>query len=107
MKKLLLLLLLIPAATTAFADISSQLGRLVGYKIIASKTIASYQDKNGQKDDSFEGCDYDRVIIFDDDRILTCAGYGYQYEYRPTAIILSNGNSFKMLVGSEIYDMRR
>ena len=107
MKKQLLYLLLLSISTTAFADVTSQLSRFVGYTIVASKTIAGYQDKNGKKDDSFEGCDYDRVIIFDDDKILTCAGYGYQYAYRPTAIILSNGTSFKMIVGNDVYDVQR
>lgn len=107
MKKRLLLLALLTSTTSAFADITSQLGRFVGYTIIASKTVAGYQDKNGKKSDSFEGCEYDRVIIFDDNKILTCAGYGYQYSYRPTAIILSNGSSFKMIVGNDVYDMTR
>lgn len=107
MKKRLLFLALFAVTTSAFADITNQLGRLVGYTIVASKAIAGYQDRDGKKADSFEGCDYDRVIIFDDNKILTCVGYGYQYSYRPTAIILSNGSSFKMVVGNDIYDMRR
>lgn len=107
MKNRLLLLALLTGTTSAFADITSQLSRFVGYTIIASKTVAGYQDKNGKKADSFEGCEYDRVIIFDDNKILTCAEYGYQYAYRPTAIILSNGSSFKMIVGNDVYDMRR
>ncbi|WP_155886520.1 hypothetical protein [Acidovorax sp. JHL-3] len=107
MKKQLLLLAFLTSTTSAFADITSQLARFVGYTIIASKTVAGYQDGNGKKSDSFEGCEYDRVIIFDDNKILTCAGYGYQYSYRPTAIIISNGSSFKMIIESDVYDMRR
>lgn len=107
MKKRFLFLTLLTVTTFAFADVTSQLGRFVGYTIIASKTIAGYQDKNGKRADSFEGCDYDRVIIFDDNKFLMCAGYGYLYSYRPTAIILSNGSSFKMIVGNDVYDMRR
>lgn len=107
MKKSVLALTLLFVTNSAFADITYQLGKFVGYTIIASKTIAGYQDGNGQKGDSFEGCNFDRVIIFDDNKILTCAGYGYQYAYRPTAIILSNGSSFKMIVGNDVYDMRR
>jgi hypothetical protein len=107
MRKRLLPLLLLAIATSTFADITNELGRFVGYTIIASKTVVGYQDKNAKKSDSFEGCDYDRVIVFDDNKILTCTGYGYQYSYRPTAIILSNGSSFKMIVGNNVYDMRR
>lgn len=107
MKKSLIPLLLLLIATSAFADITNELKRFVGYTIIASKTIVGYQDENGKKDDSFEGCDFGRVIIFDDDKILTCAEYGYQYAYRPTAVIILKGSSFKMIVGNDVYDMQR
>lgn len=107
MKKWLFPLVLLTVNSSAFADVTSELGRYVGYTIVASKTIAGYQDRNGKKADDFEGCDFDRIIIFDDNKILTCAGYGYQYSYRPTAIILSNGSVFKMIVGNDVYDMRR
>lgn len=107
MKKSFLALTLIFVTNSVFADITDQLSDFVGYKIIANKTIAGYQDRNGKKGDDFEGCDYDRVIVFDDNKILTCTGYGYQYAYRPTAIILSNGSSFKMIVEDDVYDMRR
>lgn len=107
MKKLALTLPLLFITNSTFADITNQLGGFVGYTIIASKTIAGYQDRNGKKSSSFEGCDFDRIIIFDDNKILTCVGYGYQYAYRPAAIILSNGSSFKMIVGDDVYDMRR
>lgn len=107
MKKLAMALTLAFLASSAFADITDRLGRFVGYTIIASKTIAGYQDKNGKRGDSFEGCDFDRVIVFDDNRVLTCAEFSYQYAYRPTAIVLSNGSSYKMIVGNDVYDMRR
>jgi len=107
MQKLVLALTVLLVGNSAVADITDQLSRFVGYTIIASKTIVGYQDRDGKKGNSFEGCNYDRVIVFDDNRILTCAGYGYQYAFRPTAIILSNGSSFKMMVGNDVYDMRR
>ena len=44
--------------------------------------------------------------MFSDDRGVTCAEYGYQYAYRPKAIILSNGVRYKMVVGDDIYDIR-
>jgi len=101
-------------ALPIYAGLADDLNDLVGYTITASKTINRwYDDEKG--DDSFDGCDYDRVIVFDDNTSLTCAEYGYQYVYRPTAIILtkkipSKGKSFydvKMIVGDEVYDMRK
>src|SRR5689334_1095867 len=76
--------------TPAFcmADLANALARFTGYTIVAVKTIAGYVDKNGKKSDDFEGCDYDRRIVFDDSTSLTCSSYGYQYAYRPHAVIL-------------------
>lgn len=107
MNRLIALTIFLLLPHSVYADAADELKDLVGYTIIANKTIVGYQDKDGKKKDSFEGCDYDRIIIFDDNKILNCAEYGYQYAYRPTAIIFSNGSSFKMLVEDEMYDMRR
>lgn len=96
---------------------SDNLKGLVGYIIIASKTIDGYRNrgKNGKRRDDLEGCDFDRVIVFKDGTHLTCAEYGYRYAYAPTAIIFAkqmfSGNhtfhDFKLLVEHEVYDMRK
>jgi hypothetical protein len=104
-------LLLSPMARS---DVTNELEDLIGYTIVESKTIESWYEDD-EKDDSFEGCSHDRVIVFTDNTTLTCTEYGYQYAYRPTAIILAKeisyqGKSsydFKMVVEDEIYDMRR
>ena len=71
-------------------------------------TVTGWIDRaKGKKGDSFEGCEFDRTIIFDDSKVLTCASYSYSYSYRPRAAILSNGSSFKMIIGDHVYDMRR
>jgi hypothetical protein len=97
----------LPAPLIYAADAAGVMSRLEGYTIILSGTITGYRDRNGKREDSFNGCDFDRLIIFDDNKALTCNTYSYTYSYRPTAVILSNGSSFKMVVGGEIYDMRR
>ncbi len=102
-----LILLLFFWVSESYAGMTDELSQFVGYTIVASKTIAGYQDKEGKKKDDFEGCDYGRTIIFDDDKIIHCSSYGYQYAYRPTAIILSNGSTFKMIVEDDIYDVQR
>lgn len=89
------------------ADTADDLSQFVGYTIIGSFTVTGWQDRDGKKSDSFEGCEFDRTIIFDDSKTLRCATYSYSYSYRPKAVILSNGTSFKMIVGSNAYDMRR
>jgi hypothetical protein len=93
---------------SAFANLADELSNLVGYTIVDSKTISGwYAEGTKGKGEGFEGCDYDRVIVFSDNKTLKCAGYGYQYAYRPTAIILFDGLNFKMLVEDELYDMQR
>ena len=94
-------------AIPAFAGITSDMGNYIGYTIAGSKTIIGWHDDNGKRGDSFEGCDFGRIIIFDDNTTLTCQEYGYQYSYRPTATILYNGSSIKMIVEDESYSMSR
>jgi hypothetical protein len=99
----------------ASADLASKLERLVGYVIVDSKTIKGWYDDEERAEGAFKGCKHGRKIVFTDNRVLTCAQYGYQYAYRPTAIILAKeityqGRSFhdfKMVVEDEVYDMRR
>ncbi|MBV8801716.1 MAG: hypothetical protein JO131_01885 [Gammaproteobacteria bacterium] len=108
MIKIYAFLVLFMLASTAEAGLTDvQINQFIGYTIVANKTIVGWYDNDGKKGDSFEGCNFNRVIVFDDNRTLTCAEYGYQYAYRPTATILSNGANIKMVVESDVYDMSR
>ena len=76
---------------------------LVGYTLIEEKTI----------DGDFEGCDFDKRIVFMDGTYLTCSTYTYTYSYMPTAYIYGRQFQYKgkvlmdvkMVVEDEIYDM--
>jgi hypothetical protein len=76
---------------------------LLGYTLVSEKRI----------DGDFEGCDFDKKIIFMDGTYLTCATYSYTYSYMPTAYIYAKhleykGKVFadiKMVVGDRVYDM--
>jgi hypothetical protein len=103
-------------STPASADLAGKLERFVGYIIVDAKTIKGWYDTDGEKEEgAFKGCKHGRVIVFTDNKVLTCAEYGYQYAYRPTAVILAKpityqGNTlydYKMVVEDEVYDMRR
>lgn len=90
-------------STAALGD--CDLDDLVGYTLIASKTIDGYIE-HGKRNDDFEGCDFDRIIVFDDNTGVRCTGYNYSYSYRPTAYIFSQGRgSMKMCVEDELYDI--
>jgi hypothetical protein len=103
----LLFMIFLLSTPPSFADLVNKLDDLVGYTIIAKKTIKGWYDDDESEENAFKGCSHGRVIVFTDNRILTCAEYGYQYAYRPTAIILSNGSRYKMIVGNNVYDMSR
>lgn len=95
-------------ATPAVADPASTMRPYVGYTIVAVMTITGWRDEDGTgKDGAFEGCKYGRTIIFEGSKALQCSGYGYQYAYRPEAVILARNGIYKMLVESEAYDMQR
>lgn len=87
------------------ANLEYNLSRYVGYTIVAVKTITKSVDDDGEES-SFKGCNYGRIIVFDDGKYVTCASYGYQYAYRPRAIILSNGSVMVMVVGNDVYQVR-
>ena len=87
------------------ADLAYDLSSYVGYTIVAVKTISKSIDDDGEET-SFRGCSYGRIIVFDDGKYVTCSSYGYQYAYRPRAIILSNGSSMVMIVGDDVYQVR-
>lgn len=93
-------------AGPTLADTASTLGEYVGYTIAAKETIVGWVDEDeGKKGDSFEGCEYGRKILFDDGRYLTCAEYGYQYAYRPEAVLLVRSGRIIMIVDDDAYDM--
>jgi hypothetical protein len=77
----------------------------VGWTVVAKKTIVGYVDQDGKSDSSFQGCNFYRKIVFDDQTYLTCTGYGYHYAYRPDATILHKGSSWKIIVDGESFDM--
>jgi hypothetical protein len=81
------------------------LSDLIGYTIVARKTVAGYIEKGKRKPD-FEGCDFDRIIVFDDNTGVRCATYSYSYFYRPDAFIFSRGAGLmKMCIEGELYDI--
>lgn len=103
-RKILLFILIMCGAQNIFA---TDLTGLDGYTIVATKTIEGWYDENGEKGDDFQGCDYNRIIIFDDNTRLACGEYSYTYAYRPEAVILFNGSQIKMIVDDETYDMSK
>ncbi len=101
----LTLALFLATVTPALADRCTRLLRkLEGW------TIVSVTQVNGE----FEGCDFGRVIRFQNGTAFKCAGYGYNYAYSPDAVIFGKSGTFegrafvqiKALIDGELYDMQ-
>lgn len=83
--------------TPSLANLVDDLENLIGYSVIASKTV----------DGDFEGCDYDKVIVFTDGTALSCDEYSYTYTYRPKVIILAKDRqNIRMVVGDKVFRMK-
>lgn len=109
-----LLTALVTLPLPSYADISENtLEDFEGWTLLSVKTVRGYVDAQGQSQEAFEGCDYDRKIIFTDGTEVTCDSYGYQYQFMPKAFIFAKSyyykgdalTSFKMIVGGEGYDL--
>lgn len=89
---------------TAHADVADELSKYVGYTVVSTKIIDRWVSSDGkQREDGFTRCDYGRAIIFTDGSYVECRSYGYQYAYRPKAVILSNGSDVVMIVRDRSY----
>ncbi|RJG42685.1 hypothetical protein D1Z90_12095 [Motilimonas pumila] len=99
----------------SYADISENtLEDFEGWTLISVKTVSGFIDEDGTEDSAFEGCDYERTIMFTDGTQVKCDSYGYQYSFMPKAFIFgrsysykgSSLTSFKMIVAGEDYDLQ-
>jgi len=100
--RLALALIFGAAPTGAYARCN--LDSVVGYTLVAAKYVAGYIE-NGERKDDFEGCNFDRIIVFDDNTGAKCVGYSYTYAYRPEAYIFILGNNIKACIEDEMYDL--
>lgn len=89
--------------TVAYAD--CDLSEVVGWTLLAEKTVDGFIEP-GKRDDSYEGCDFDRIITFTDGTGLRCTGYHYTYAYRPEAYIFADGPLLKACIEDEWVDLQ-
>ena len=101
MKSLTILSLLIGSCLPCNA--TCNLDRVVGFTLVARKTVAGYI-QDDKKSDEFSGCEYDRILVFDDNTGVRCSGYSYQYAYRPTAYIIVGSNAIKLCIDGSWFD---
>ena len=86
MKRPILFFLLLSLLIYGLEAVAVDMSDYVGYTVVAKKTV----------EDEFEGCDFDKRIIFTDGTYLTCSEYGYEYAYRPQVTLLNKGSQWVM-----------
>ena len=89
------------AVAPSIAQASCDIDDLLGYTVIAKKTISARID-NGVKTEDYQGCEYGRIIVFSDGTGVKCQTYTYTYAYMPTAYIVTNGAGSKLCVENEL-----
>jgi hypothetical protein len=80
------------------------LDRVIGYTLVAKKTVVAFI-QDDKREDSFSGCQFGRVLVFDDNTGVRCTGYSYNYAYRPDAYIFVNSTLIKMCIEGEWFDV--
>ena len=103
MRKTFVVSISVFASLPALAECN--LSRLVGYTLIAEKTIEAWIE-DGEKKDGYEGCNQGRVLVFTDGTGVMCNDYEYEYAYRHDAFIFSNGSSLKACIEGDLLDVQ-
>ena len=91
--------------TTTSARAECDLSEVVGWTLIAEKTVKGYADED-ERSDGYKGCKSDRILIFTDNTALRCGEYIYDYAYRPDAYIFSDGKLLTACIDDEMIDLR-
>ena len=76
-----------------------------GWTLLARKTVSGFIDDGERLDHVFEGCEFDRIIIFDDETAVRCTGSGSAHALRPKACIWARGHALKMCVEGKWFDV--
>jgi len=100
-------------APTGFAGCeldTAQLKKLVGYEIEDVKKVAGWIDdgegKVGNAND-WEGCRYNRTIIFEDGSTVECTTYHHSSAWGPQeAVIFTRYSERKVCIDDELMDTR-
>lgn len=91
----------------AHADLADKLSRLEGYTIVKTGSVTGWQNPDGKRGDTFEGCEYGRQLFIDERLKVTCSDYFYEFGFRPTIVVLSKNGILKMVIGNDIHDAQR
>ena len=91
-------------STEAWSRCNAQVN--VGSTLLARKTITGWIEQ-GVAHDGFEGCTYDRILVFSDQTGLRCSGYHYEYAYNPEAEIWGSSGQFFICISGTMIPVQR
>ena len=77
----------------------------IGSQLLARKTITAWIEQ-GREQDGYQGCTFGRVLVFEDRTGVACAGYHYQYAYRPQAEIWAAGGRWLLCIDGNEMDVQ-
>ena len=100
---ILLLTLFFPFALSIACELDAE--DFIGYTIVSSHTVTGHINNDGKEERHYIGCSYGRVLIIDNNKQVTCAGYGYAYAYNPKMVLLSKGSNLKACIDNGVFDI--
>lgn len=87
-----------------------ELKTLVGYEVQSVKTVAGWIDEDAGKvgnEDDWEGCRYNRKIIFDDGTSVTCTTYHHGSAWgSQKAVIFAKYSDQIVCIDDELMDVK-
>jgi hypothetical protein len=87
-----------------------ELNTLVGYEIQSVKTVAGWIDEDAGKvgnEDDWEGCRYDRKIIFDDGTTVVCTTYHHGSAWgKQKAVIFAKYSDQIVCIDDELMEVK-
>jgi hypothetical protein len=51
----------------------------------------------------FEGCEFDKIIAFDNDLVFQCRTYSYTYAYKPDVTIVTRSSGYEVFIHGKKY----
>jgi hypothetical protein len=101
MRYFLALVLLVQSAFSCLA--ACRLEGVVGYTLVAKKTVVAFVEDN-KREDGFTGCNFNRVLVFDDNTGILCTAYNYHYAYNPDAYLFVRSSGIKACIDGEWFE---
>jgi len=91
-----------PSALAAGCD----LDELIGYQLVAKKSVEGYLDDAGREQPGYFGCVAGRVLVFTDRTGVRCRSSGRQQGLMPPAYLFARSrDELKLCVLDELYDV--